>query len=107
MLTLVRFLIAGPWDLADTGFAERGNGKAIGSISTPGFYSLPNPRAGEPTHIINGGGGGAYYTAHFDAAKERLYNLSATSYHVGGSWGVARPAKASPCASRSVLAPTL
>ena len=82
-------------------FAKTGSGHNIGSfqlktkdvsagtISTPGFYSLPNPRPGEPTHIINGGMGGAFYTAQFDPAKEKLYNLSARSYHVGGSWGVA------------------
>ena len=79
----------GPWVLADTSFATQANGHAIGSISTPGFYSLPTPRAGEPTHIINGGMGGAFYTAHFDHATEKLVNLSARSFHVGGSWGVA------------------
>ena len=79
----------GPWVLADTSFATKANGQPIGSISTPGFYSLPNPRPGEPTHIINGGMGGSFYTAHFDPAKERLFNLSARGYHVGGSWGVA------------------
>jgi hypothetical protein len=80
-------------------FAKTGSGHNIGklktkdvsagTISTPGFYSLPNPLPGEPTHIINGGMGGAFYTAQFDPAKEKLYNLSARSYHVGGSWGVA------------------
>jgi hypothetical protein len=79
----------GPWKLADTSFATKANGQPFGTISTPGFYPLPSPRPGEPTHIINAGMGGAFYTAQFDAAKEKLYNLSARSYHVGGSWGVA------------------
>ena len=77
----------------DSSFAERGNGQAIGSISTPGFYSLPKPQPGEPTHIINGGMGGEFYTAHFDPAKEKLFNLSSRSFHVGGSWGVAGQAE--------------
>ena len=78
----------GPWVLADDSFASVG-GRAIGSISTPGFYSLPDPRPGEPTHIINGGMGGSFYLAQFDAAREKLSNLSSRSYSVGGSWSVA------------------
>ena len=59
------------------------------ALATSGFYSLPNPRTGEPTHIINGGMGGTFRTAHFDAATEKLFNVSRVEYHVGGSWGVA------------------
>jgi sucrose-6-phosphate hydrolase SacC (GH32 family) len=78
----------GPWTLVDPAFASIGD-RAIGSISTPGFYSLPNPQQGDPTHVINGGMGGAFYTAHFDEATEKLSNLSTKAYHVGGSWSVA------------------
>lgn len=50
----------GPWVLADTAFATV-DGQAFGDISTPGFYALPSPRAGEPTHIINTGNQGGLY----------------------------------------------
>jgi len=53
------------------------------------LFRVQAPRAGEPTHIINGGMGGSFRTAHFDAARERLFNVSGEVYHVGGSWGVA------------------
>ena len=48
---------------------------------------------GDPTHIINGGMGGEFYTAHFDPATEKLTNLSARPYSVGGSWCVAGQAE--------------
>ena len=79
----------GPWELADASFATKANGQAVGSDATPGFYPLPNPRAGEPTHVINSGGGGAFSTGHYDAAKQKLVNCSGRGFHVGGSWGAA------------------
>ena len=61
----------GPWKLADAAFVHTGPNEShphtIGSIGSPNFYSLPDPRPGEPTHIINGGNqGGLLHTAVFD-----------------------------------------
>ena len=47
----------GPWVLKDAAFATTSaNAPPLGGGSTPGFYSLPNPAPGDPTHVINGGG---------------------------------------------------
>ena len=78
----------GPWVLADPAFATV-DGRPFGDISTPGFYALPSPRAGEPTHIINTGNqGGLYRTAQFDPVHERLINVSTATYKVSSSWAV-------------------
>lgn len=78
----------GPWVLADADFATV-NGNAFGDISTPGFYKLPLPRKGEPTHIINAGyQGGLYRMAQFDPVTEKLVNVSSKSFLVSSSWAV-------------------
>ena len=72
----------GPWNLTDASFATwhgpKGETKAIGSISAPAWLPLPPASNGEvvkakrPTHMINGGGGAAYYIGVYDPKTLKL-----------------------------------
>eukprot|EP01052_Picozoa_sp_SAG31_P035595 SAG31_NODE_4317_length_3363_cov_1.982230_2_plen_454_part_01 len=82
----------GEWKLADATFVRVGDQdpRPIGSIGSPSFYALPNPRKGEPTHIINAGNqGGLLRTAVFDPETETVTNVSTKTYPLGAGWSVA------------------